>query len=388
MNKNPKRILWITNNWLSDFGGRKIVSKKILKFLAHKKFSITILDFEEHPPSKKDLKQYIQLPKTIAFRSSVIQNNKEVIFKLLRYPNKNNLDIIICSTYALIDILSIFTIRLFNLLPHTKIVLFENGNPLQDIRLSRFWHLYALMGKFFYPAFDFIITPGVSLRQMFINQFGVTANKIYTIPQPIVSKQTSRLTSEPLSNKLFQQKKSKIIITSSRLILPSKDFPTLFKAIKIVLNKVDAVLAILGTGPHRRKIEALAKRLKLENRIFFLGFRKNPFKYLAKSDVFVLSSLHEGAPLVLVEAMACRIPVVASDCDFGPRDILENGKNGILVPIGDQYSMAEAIIKLLNNEKLRQEFIAKGKVKSQHYLEEKSLKAWYDFLQSLNYDKA
>ena len=387
MNKNPKRILWITNNWLSDFGGRKIASKKILGFFYRKNFSITILDFEEKMPSSKDLRLYVQLPKSINFRYTLIKSNRDVIFKLLSYSDKNSFNIVLCGSYALIDVLSIISIRLFRLFPSAKKVLFETGNPLQGFRLSYFWYAYYLLGKIFYPAFDFIIAPGESLRQMFIKKFGVKENNVCTIPYPVINKQIYRLMKKPVRERFFQQKKSKIIITSSRLILPSKDFPTLFKAIKIVFNKVDAVLAILGTGPHRRKIEALAKRLKLENRIFFLGFRKNPFKYLVKSDVFVLSSLHEGAPLVLVEAMACRIPVVASDCDFGPRDILENGKNGILVPIGDHYSMAEAIIKLLNNEKLRQEFIAKGKVKSQHYLEEKSLKAWYDFLQSLNYDK-
>ena len=84
-----------------------------------------------------------------------------------------------------------------------------------------------------------------------------------------------------------------------------------------------------------------------------MGHQANPYKYIAQSELFVLSTFNEGLPLVLLEAMACACPVISSNCDFGPREIIEDGKSGILVPVNEPRPMADAMIKVINNRNLQ-----------------------------------
>ena len=108
-------------------------------------------------------------------------------------------------------------------------------------------------------------------------------------------------------------------------------------------------LVILGDGPERETLLELAERLELSEHVDLPGFKVNPFTYMSKAGVFVLSSRYEGFPNVLVQAMACGAPVVSTDCRSGPREILEDGKWGHLVPVGDWRAMAEAILETLDN---------------------------------------
>lgn len=93
----------------------------------------------------------------------------------------------------------------------------------------------------------------------------------------------------------------------------------------------------------------LAKDLNVINDIFMPGFVSNPYAFMAKAKVFVLSSAWEGLPGVLIEALACGIPIVATDCPSGPAEILENGRYGRLIPIGEEQAMAEAISEMLDH---------------------------------------
>ena len=98
----------------------------------------------------------------------------------------------------------------------------------------------------------------------------------------------------------------------------------------------------------RSRLIALAKRLRIQDCVDFPGFKENPFAFLAKANLFVLSSRHEALPTVLIEAMACGCPVVSTDCPFGPREILEEGRLGPLVPVGDAEALAAAMVRVLD----------------------------------------
>ena len=128
-----------------------------------------------------------------------------------------------------------------------------------------------------------------------------------------------------------------------------KDHATLLKAFAHVVASRPARLVIVGEGPDRRNLTALAERLEISQHFDMPGFRNNPFAYMSKSRVFVLSSKYEGLPTVLIEAMACGTPVVSTDCRSGPSEILERGKWGRLVAVGDWRGMAEAIRDTLDN---------------------------------------
>lgn len=128
---------------------------------------------------------------------------------------------------------------------------------------------------------------------------------------------------------------------------PAKDFALLLAAFARLRKAANARLLILGEGPLRAELQALISRLALDGAVDMPGFVANPYPYLARADVFVLSSAWEGFGLVIVEALACGTPVVATDCRSGPREILENGRHGRLVPVGDAAALARAMCESL-----------------------------------------
>jgi glycosyltransferase involved in cell wall biosynthesis len=137
-----------------------------------------------------------------------------------------------------------------------------------------------------------------------------------------------------------------VILSVGRLD-EQKDFSTLIRAFEKVRAVRDCRLLILGEGPHRAQLEALQSRSQYASDIDLPGFDPNPFAYMARCAVFVLSSRYEGLPNSLIEALACGASCVATDCPSGPRDILDGERYGALVPVGDPAAMAEAIARAL-----------------------------------------
>lgn len=139
------------------------------------------------------------------------------------------------------------------------------------------------------------------------------------------------------------------------------------------LNAEDAQLLLIGKGEFATELKHLVEHLKLDDRVIFLGHQSNPFKYLGKADCFVLSSDFEGFPNVVLEAMACELPIVSTDCLSGPRELLapktdynkqlkdefEVGEYGMLVPTGTKTILAEAMREMINNDALRHSYKSK-----------------------------
>ncbi len=138
------------------------------------------------------------------------------------------------------------------------------------------------------------------------------------------------------------------IIAAGRLDA-AKDYPTLLRAFAIVQDKMPATLVILGEGELRDQLTKLANELGISDRISMPGFVANPYAWMSKASLFVMSSAWEGLPTVLIEAMACGTPVVSTDCPSGPAEILEAGKWGRLVPVGDAEGLAAAMMASLRD---------------------------------------
>jgi glycosyltransferase involved in cell wall biosynthesis len=128
---------------------------------------------------------------------------------------------------------------------------------------------------------------------------------------------------------------------------PAKDYPTLLRAFAVASRKQAVRLLIVGEGPLRGEIEALIELLGLSDRVRLPGHVPNPYVWLNHADQFVLSSAWEGFGNVIVEAMHCGVPVVSTDCRSGPREILDDGKYGRLVPVGDVDALARAMLDSL-----------------------------------------
>jgi glycosyltransferase involved in cell wall biosynthesis len=123
-------------------------------------------------------------------------------------------------------------------------------------------------------------------------------------------------------------------------------------------------LLIIGKGNERENLISLISKWHLENYIQLLGFKENPYPWIKRSDCLVLSSISEGMPTVLIEAMALKTPVISTDCPSGPKEITDNGESGILVPMNKPKILADALNLIYTNEKLREQLIKKGLKKS------------------------
>jgi glycosyltransferase involved in cell wall biosynthesis len=137
------------------------------------------------------------------------------------------------------------------------------------------------------------------------------------------------------------------VILSVGRLSAEKDYPTLLRAFALLQNQVPARLILLGEGGQRAGLERLASELGIGATVSLPGFVRNPFAYMARARVFVLSSLFEGFGNVLVEALACGCQVVSTHCPGGPGEILDRGRYGRLVPVGDHAALARAILEAI-----------------------------------------
>jgi len=136
------------------------------------------------------------------------------------------------------------------------------------------------------------------------------------------------------------------IVAAGRLTR-QKGFDVLIRAFAEKLSGRRLTLVILGEGPERAPLERLVRALGLDGRVQLPGFAANPWSYFARAAAFVCASRWEGFGNVIIEAMACGTPVVATDCDFGPREIVRHGESGLLVPVDDEDALGEALASLV-----------------------------------------
>lgn len=170
----------------------------------------------------------------------------------------------------------------------------------------------------------------------------------YVCVYNIVDDRHSRLKMrEPLEHEWFSHKELPVLVAAGRLA-PWKGFVDLIHAMKELSRKRRARLLILGDGPLRSELDALIAELGLSDTVRLEGYVENPLKFFAHADAFVLSSHVEGLPNVLVEAMMCGCTPVSTDCPTGPREVLQDGKYGYLVPMRDPTAMAAGIEQALD----------------------------------------
>ena len=176
---------------------------------------------------------------------------------------------------------------------------------------------------------------------------GMERNRIHTIHNPVVSADLGRKARESPHHPWLDDRRCPVILAIGRM-KKVKGFSTLLRAFARLLDRRLARLIVLGEGRLRPSLRSLARELGIAEQVDFPGFQENPYAFLAKADLFVLSSRYEALPTVLIEAMACGCPVVSTDCPFGPREILEDGRLGPLVPVGDAEALAAAMARVLD----------------------------------------
>lgn len=198
-----------------------------------------------------------------------------------------------------------------------------------------------------YPRADAVIVPSQGVGSDLLEHAGVSADRLHVIPNPLVNDSLYRAAEEPVDDPWFEPEQPPVVLAAGSLE-PRKDFGTLVRAFARLRARRRARLLILGRGRQRQSLVDLAQELEVAEDVRLPGFDPNPYRWMARADVFVLCSRREGSGAVLAESLACGTPVVAADCPSGPAEILDGGRVGPLVPVGDPEALCAAIERTLD----------------------------------------
>jgi glycosyltransferase involved in cell wall biosynthesis len=216
---------------------------------------------------------------------------------------------------------------------------FEKGvHAKQDVRVRA---LPWLLGRLHHWA-DAVVAVSEGVARDVAETAGIPRDRVSVIPNPVITPGLLPAAAEPPAHPWFEDTRGPIVLGVGRLV-PQKNFPLLIEAFASVDRSADARLVILGEGPERPRLEAEIRRYGLDDRVSLPGFVQNPYACMSRARVLVLSSDYEGLPTVLIESLALGTPVIATDCESGPREILRDGALGALVPVGDARALSDAM---------------------------------------------
>lgn len=359
---------------LSDGGAERVVSnlslylpdeieREIILFGSKSKIDYpyegNIIYLDSDSPKGLISKCLTFLKRILALKKFKKQNKDTLMISFLEYPNLMN-------TLSGITNNSIVSVRNFMSVKHSRGL------------KSFFWNATI---KYLYKKVRNIVVVSNEMKNDLIENYQIPSEKIIVIYNSYPIEKIVKSSEEEMTieyNSIFN---NPTIITAGRLE-NQKGQQHLLNAFSIVKKKIpNAQLVLLGEGNLETNLRTLSKELNIEDNVHFLGFQSNPFKFISRSKVFVMTSYFEGFPNALAEAMACRIPVISTDCKSGPREILapyENGEEieydfknnqryGMLIPVITKGNaeivenlIASRIIELLNNSEMHKYYSEKS----------------------------
>ncbi|MBS1718400.1 MAG: glycosyltransferase [Armatimonadetes bacterium] len=221
----------------------------------------------------------------------------------------------------------------------------EEAKHAKSLKLK----VMPLFVKRYGPRADAVIAVSQGAADDFVQLTGMPASRVHVVYNPVIDDALLAGAKVRPEHPWFQEGQPPVVLGIGRLNT-QKDFPTLLKAFAKVRAQRECRLMILGEGPDREALQAEAQALGFAADFQMPGFVSPPFGYMAHAGVFVLSSLFEGLPGVLIQALASGAPCVATDCPSGPREVLDGGRIGALIPMSDPVAMAAAISKALDGQ--------------------------------------
>ena len=250
------------------------------------------------------------------------------------------------SSVDFVNIVSLWARRVANV-PVRHVLNEQNTLSFRREHRSQLRFVPAL-AKRFYPWADAITAVSDGVARDLVEVTGIPRERIDVAFNPVVSPDLMELKEAPIDDPWFATGEPPVLIAVGRLT-PQKDFPMLLRAFARVVKARPARLLILGEGDERKRLERTVGELGLEDSVRLPGFNPNPYAFMSRAAAFVLSSRWEGLPTVLIEALACNLPVVSTDCRSGPQTILDGGRFGTLVPVGDDEALATGILETLDS---------------------------------------
>ena len=352
-------------------GGIERSMSRLSKGLLDRGWDVSVIS---EKPSKESISYFDERVKLLSLGSSFINQNSNIIFsifknilyyfKIKKYIKKYSPDVLLAVKNIPVSIFLKIVLK-----NKFKLIIREAVNPkyssiTQRSLLSRIF--VNNLKKLLYPKADNIIAISEGVKQSLVKNFNLDSSKIQTIYNPSADEKILSLAKEDIDRDLISNRP--LIVSIGRLT-KQKDHITLLKAFNKIHSNIDCNLYIIGEGSERRNLEKFIKNNNIDNKVKLLGYQNNPWKFLSKSNLFVLSSIWEGFGNVIVESMLIGIPVISSDCPSGPREILNNGKSGKLFQVGDYNHLANIIKEIISSD--NSELINYAKLRSKDFTIEK-----------------
>ena len=328
---NMKKICFVINK-LTDGGAERVTSVVANCLFRRKKYEIVVVTFEKN----EDEKEYY-LEKGIQRVNMPLSNSNGILGMVKNFINiRKRLLLLNCDCYIGIDIFANLLVTFLGMTSKFKIIISERNAPRQvELRT-----INKMLRKILYPFCDKIVfqTQGaLEDSDFFLRKKGII------IPNPIKE------------NLPIREAKENVVCAAGRLVA-QKNYKMLLDAFEQVAKKhPEYRLSIYGQGVMKEELSKLIIERSLEKNVILEGYFEDVHNEMKNNEIFVLSSDYEGLPNSLMEAMAMGFPVVSTDCPpGGPRSLIENGKNGYLVPVNDSEKMAEKINYLIENKSIRE----------------------------------
>lgn len=277
----------------------------------------------------------LQLPTGFqAFRS---------LIKLTQYLKQQQPRVLLSATHFLNEV-AVLARRMAGV--STRVIVAEHTTLSIEAQHAepRSAKLIPLTARLTYPLADGIVAVSKGVAQDLSDHAGLDTKLIQVLYNPVVTQQLYQKAKHSPNHPWLADKVVPVVVASGRFV-QQKDFSILLRAFAQLPQPVRLIM--LGDGPEREALATLTQSLGIESQVDFPGFVTNPYAYMARADMFVSSSAWEGLPTVLIEALALKLPVVATDCPSGPAEILNYGKYGHLVPVKDVSALAAAMSQVL-----------------------------------------
>lgn len=322
------KLLFLTPSFIA--GGAESVILRLLREMDAGPAEVHLAVLWDEGPLKSDLS-----PRTILHNLNC-RRARYSLPSIVRLIRKLEPDIVL-TTLSRLNVLLL--VSKFLLPARSKLVIREANTPSAELQHLPGGRLYAHLYRLLYPLADAIVCQSDYMQKDLVQNFGAPESKMARIYNPIPFGRIDKAVTD------FSPLGMGFNFVSAGKLDYQKGYDLLIKAFAEVAGRLPtAILTIVGSGSKLAELRALAAALGLEGRVCFAGFQTNPYPYLKYADVFVSSSRFEGLPNVVLEALACGTPVLATNCPGGTAELVKQGVNGWLVKTEDVSAMAEGMI--------------------------------------------
>lgn len=328
-----------------SFGGIEANTIRLVQSLQNSGYKVDLVIGKEGGEYEKRIGEDVN---TIFLKQKSLMG---MLLPLIRYVKENKPDVLITGGEGANILLAIVKM----LLPKTKVIISIRTNlstEYKETKNKKKSIIFPILSRLLYKKVDRIVTVSKGVAKDASNFLGFPINRFEVIYNPIVNNELIELMNDKVNHEWLNDQNVPVIVSVGRIV-KQKDFPLLIKAF-IHAKKMNGKLKliIIGDGPDKLHIEEEIRKSDIQSDVDMMGFIQNPYPYMKKADVFVLSSKWEGFGNVLVEALSTGVPVVSTDCPSGPSEILDNGQFGTLIEVGDEKELAKAIITTMNNNNI------------------------------------